>query len=288
MAAGPAAVVMAPPAGAPRVGLVASALRPDDGSARWQNGITYQPEGCDSGFIDDPCDSDAKPESTPNAPITWVPYTIGYEYRCSAMAAEGRDWDAIVRRGLESVREFRVSNELWTGDEMGHSPGDLTDGNRFLADVDTVDILTPTPVSVVDGLACLEQYLAETNGGQQGMVHAMAQVVSLWDEAGMLRREGPRVFTVNDSIVVPGRGYTGGDPDGNAPSSGDIWAYATDLVDVRLDTVVVIGSPDDPSFIDRSDNAAVIRAEQLALASWEGCRHAGVRLDVDLCGIGGS
>lgn len=287
MGAGPRAVVGAPPAGAARVGLVASAARPaDPPGTRWQNGIRYEPEGCDSGTIDNPCDSDNLGSgAAPNAESTWEPYTVVATYRCSALAAPGKDWEGIVRRRLEAVREFQISREFWTGDEAA------AEGfpNRFLADVANVDIVTETgAVTLENGLACLDQYLAERNGGQQGMIHATAQVVALWWGLQLLRKEGNRLFTANDTIVVPGRGYTGGDPDGNDAATGDVWAYATDMVDVRLDDVVVIGRPDDPSFIDRTNNTAVIRAEQLALASWEGCRHAGARLNVTVCGIGGS
>lgn len=284
MGTGPRAVVGAPPAGAPRVGLVASAARPNDPpGTRWQAGIKYEPEGCDSGGIDNPCDSEELgAAAAANAEVNWEPYVVYADYRCSAMGFNGKDWDAIARRRLEAAREFQISRELWTGDEAA------AEGfpNRFLADVANVDILTESgAVALTHGLACLDQYLAERNGGQQGMIHATAQVVTHWLGLGLLRREGNRIFTVNDTIVVPGRGYTGGDPDGNDAASGDVWAYATDMVELRLDTVIV----NDPiETADRNVNTISVRAEQLALASWEGCRHAGVRLDVTVCGIGGS
>lgn len=285
MGAGPATVIAAPPAGAARVGLNASAGHPNDGDDRWMNGFTYEPEGCYNGVIVDPCGDD-KDNPAPPTVVTWEPYGIVATYRCSALAAGGKDWQGIARRRLEAVRSFRLEHELWTGDLATAAGWD----NLFLADVTRVDIITESAgVGLTHGLACLTQYLAETNGGQQGMIHATPQVVTHWAGLGLLRRDGARLYTLaRDDIVVAGSGYTGGDPDGNDASDGDVWAYATDLVDVRLGPVEIIGRPDDPSFIDRTLNTARIRAEQLAIASWEGCRHGGVRLDVETCNVGGS
>ncbi len=285
MGAGPSAVVAAPPAGAARHGLVLSAVRPTDPDNRWTNGITYEPEGCYSGDLVDPCGSDEKDDPSPRATVEWEPYGVVATYRCSAMAANGKDWQGIVRRRLEAVRSFQIERELWTGDLATANSWP----NRFLADVDNVDILTESAgVGLTHGLACLTQYLAETNGGQQGMIHATAQTVTHWDSLGLLRKEGARLYNWRDDIVVGGSGYDGSDPDGNNAVTGDVWAYATDLVEVRLADVMVIGRPDDPSFVDRTLNTARIRAEQLALASWEGCRHGGARLDLTTCGVGGS
>lgn len=294
MAGGPRQVTTAPPASAPRVGLLSSAIRPDDGDDRWANGIAYEPENCYSGAIDNPCDSDEKDSPAPNAEVDWKPYTVYATYRCTALVARGKDWDGIVRRRLAATEGWQIEQELWSGFEA------VAEGwpNHFLAMNPWVNILTEEgPVGLTHGLACLEQYLAENNGGQQGMIHATRQVVTHWQALNLIRREGQRLFTVHDNIVVPGGGYEGGPPGpvagaGGIAGTGNVWAYATDLVEVRLSPVKVFGSPDEPwqwdMTGDGTSNTAVIRAERMALASWELCRHAGVRLDVTVCGMTGS
>jgi hypothetical protein len=183
--------------------------------------------------------------------------------------------------------ERQLGEELWTGNLA--ATANLPDGtdwpNTWLADVGNVDILSEDGwVSPVHGLSCLEQYLAQTNGGQQGMIHATAQVASQWSFFNLVRDEGRRLVTVNDNIVVVSPGYTGSSPTGSVGDN-DIWAYATDMVRV------FVGEPkayDLRETVDRVNNTIVSVAQRPALAEWQRCRHAGVRLALDSCDVGGS
>lgn len=283
---GPAAVVPAPPAAAPRVGLLVSARQPTDDDDRWVSGFTYDPELCGTGYITSVCDPDASDRDLDASPtdVVWEPYVVGGGIVCSTFGWRGRDWQAQARRALEAVAEYQISHELWTGTQA------TAEGfaNRFLADVAAVDILTESgPVGLTHGLACLEQYLSDTLAGRRGMIHATRQTITHWQGLGLVRREGNLLLTVHDTFVVPGAGYDGSTPDGAPATSGDVWAYATDIVDVRRSTAEIIGGPD-ATGVDRSVNTTEVRAEQAAVASWEGCAHGGVRLDQVVCGIGGS
>lgn len=283
---GPPAVVPAPPAAAPRVGLLVSARQPTDEDDRWVGGFRYDPELCGTGYITSVCNPSASDRDLSAQPTDadWEPYVVGAGIQCSTFGFRARDWQAQARRALEAVAEFQISVELWTGTQA------TAEGlpNRHLADVAAVDILTETgPVGLTHGLACLEQYLSETIGGRRGMIHATRQTVTHWQGLDLIRREGNLLLTVHDTIVVPGAGYDGSTPDGAAAADGDVWAYATDIVDVRRAAAEIIGGPD-ATGVDRDVNTTEIRAEQPAVASWEGCAHGGVRLDITVCGIGGS
>lgn len=283
------APVMPPPAAPPRYGLLTSAAPANDApGTRWVEGITYDPETGVSGYRTDVCDPGATDRAiaAPDGIVEWDPYVIGAGIRCTALAAPRQDWRARARRALDSQAEAQISAELWTG-ELAQEHGYP---NRWLADVTSVDILTESgPVGLTHGLACLEQYLAECNGGQRGMIHATPQVATHWQGLDLLRREGKLLLTVLDTIVVPGSGYTGTDPDGNV-GDGNVWAYATGMVTVRRDDQVdYAGDPlANPEQVNRSTNLVELRAEQLALASWDGICHGGVRLDVTTCNVGGS
>lgn len=289
MAPGARRDVNSPPAGAPRVGLIVSARTTFAGETdeMWANGITYEPECVpDSGGVLDLCDPASKDDPAPNDVVEWDAYAVQIGYRCSTFGYRGKDWRALARRRLLADEERQISRELWRGDlaQAGGYP------NRWLADVANVDILTEGgPVALTHGLACLEQYLADCNGGQQGMIHATRQVVTHWQGLGLLRREGNLLLTAVDTIVVPGAGYDGSDPDGNDATTGDVWAYATGIVDVRRGEIVVLGDPNsNPEQVNRTTNTIRVFAERPALASWDGCCHGGVMLDVTVCGIGGS
>lgn len=255
--AGARLVVTPPPAAAPRVGLLVSALQPTGEGERWGNGITYDPETGQTGYRTDECDPGAEDRALEErrANVEWTPYVIGDGIVCTAMAARGRDWNAQARRQLDAVAEFQISSELWSGTlATAHSypNAHLTAGGESVG----------TALDPLDALAELELYLADCAGGQRGMIHAPRDVVTRWVDVGGLRREGGLLLTMLDTIVVPGAGYTGAT------------AVATGMVEVRRGPVTITGDPlSTPGQVDRSTNLVEVRAEQQALASWDLACH---------------
>lgn len=285
MAAGPGRPIDGNGARPPRLGLVASAERPAEGDSVWENGVEIDVESCFTpGTPLDPCSPGTFSAGTAPTESKWEPYVLWATYQCSTLGQNLSDARGKARRRLEATSSFQLERELWTGTLSQSANWD----NDWLANVANVDILTEAgAVDVVQGLACLTQYLAETNGGSQGMIHAMPLVVSHWASQSLVYRQGNLVLTVaRDDIVVPGGGYTGSTPDGAEPVSGNVWAYATDMVQVRLGEVQDMGG--EPAQVDRTNNTVAVQAQRLGLASWEGCRHAGAQLDVDVCDVGGS
>lgn len=289
MGVGPRTPVNPPMAGAPRFGLLASASpAPRDEGARWTTGIAYEPEGCVEGATLDPCEPTNISASTKPGIVEWEPYILTVTEECSVFSSREERAER-VRRLLTMDTERQLGAELWDGG-IG-STALLSDGstpwpNTWLANVADVDILSESgPVGLVHGLACLEQYLASNNGGQQGMIHATAQTLTHWASFSLLRREGNRILTFLDTVVVVSPGYSGNNPDG-AIGDDNVWAYATDMVTVRLTPIDV--PAEDEFTIDRENNTIGVTAARMALAEWERCRHAGVRLAMDLCDVGGS
>jgi len=301
MASGPATTLTPRPAAPPVVGLIVSARDPfaqaaglidiSDGSkvtpdGRWQNGFEYAVELAGTGYITSQCDPQSADRALDEqlASPAWEPYVIGDGIKCSTFGWQGREWAAQALRLLNANAEFLISHEFW------HGAIAVRDNlpNRFLADVANVDILTESgPTGLTHGLACLEQYLADM-GGQRGMIHASRQVITHWLTLNLIERRGNVMFDPFDNIIVPGAGYDGSTPDGADASDGDVWAYATGLVDVFRGPVDYTGLPDDPAWIGRATNDVEVRAEQAAVASWDGRVHGAVRLDVTMCDVGGS
>lgn len=287
------------PATAPRYGLIVSSDPPFDNSDRWMQGLSYSPEGCGSGVAVDPCISGTNVFDPNNRPakVEWLPYNLIVNEDCSLLPS-GDDREARVTRKLSQSQETLIGHELWTGDiasvattdSFHDANGDPTSlqslpwPNTWLAHNADAEILSPPgqAVGLVHGLACLEQYLA-ANGGDQGMIHATAQVVTHWASFRLLRREGNKLLTMLDTIVVASPGYSGTGPHGQIADN-DIWAYATDPVYVRLGPVKVEGQGG--VAVDYRNNNQVVVAQRPALAEWNKCRHAGVQLAVTLCGSG--
>lgn len=283
--------VDAPLAAPPKFGLLASIPPENTGDQRWftaDSVIAYSPEGCIEGQTVDPCASnDSLNTEDRTDQVRWHAYVLNVSERCSVVSGTD-DGKARVTRLMQMDTERQLGAELWDGNVADAATLPVSGDpwpNTWLADVANVDILTETgPVGLVHGLACLEQYLAQNNGGQQGAIHATAQVVTHWESFRLLRREGNKILTFKDTLVIPSPGYTGTDPNGNVGDN-NVWAYATDMPRIFLGP---IKSFDLQGSVDTLNNTAVFRAFRPALVEWQRCRHAGVRLAVSLCGIGGS
>lgn len=295
MGAGPANDVGARrrAASPPPYGLIALARDPNEPDERWGNGFRWQPEDC-GGDLDvlDPCGSVAKAEQAAAAEVSWEPVAIIAEDRCAPFGFGDRERVARARRKLLAGQERALADELWRG-TRSRAAGF---GNRYLAHDDS-DVLTDGATSVASGIACLDQGLSEGHGSQ-GMIHLTPQVLTLAVGENMLVREGGVWLSPNGHVVVASPGYDGSgppnDPDGvpTAAADGSVWAYATDLIDVRLGAVTV--TPPEAAEgavawqgMDRDVNTVVTRAERLAAAAWDLCRHFAVELDVVLCDIAG-
>lgn len=265
----------------PRIGLLSAGRTPDDGNGRWQAGFAYTPERtCDDPkIVVDPCaveSGDLDPFAEP-AEEVWEPYVVHAAVTCTTLGSVNRGDEALARRRLLATEQRQIERELWRGDRATASGWEA---NRFLAQAEA-DVLSPadTGVALTHGLACLEEYLADALDGAPGMIHATRQVVTHWQGLDLVRREGNLLLTAFDTRVVPGSGgYDGSGPGGTAPVDGAVWAYATELVDVRLGEIRIVG-PD----VDRSVNTILVRAERFAVASWDGCAHGAVQLDVTPC-----
>jgi hypothetical protein len=235
--------------------------------------------------------------------VAFVPFLIQVEDECSTFGWEARDFTGRALRLLDSATPNAIEREFWTGAFAQNTfTGPMAGSNAFLQQsatsgnggtgVEAAD-LTPgssggggTPVSITRGIQILEDYLANSGFGGQGMLHVAPETSPNLLGA---RRVGALLLTVMDNIVVPGSGYptapgasTG--PIGNSsanPGSGNAWIFCSDLVSVRLDRPVVIPSTMAEA-VDRgaggAPNTVRIRAERFAAATFDVARLAAVRV----------
>lgn len=278
----PLTPVTAPQAEPPRLGLLASNPPVTGQGERWTGGLTYDPEGCNDGEIFGTCDYGTPTTDIENRDfVSWYPYILSVTTQCSTFSGGAEEVQGRALRLLNQQTETLIGRELWTGD---FAQTETDNPNVWLAHPDSDNLSESGPVGFVHALACLQQYLANNNGGKQGMIHATPQTITHWESFRLLRREGSKILTFQDHIVVPSPGYTGTSPDGDIGND-NVWAYATDMVRVWL-TEPTTSEP--LALADRSTNTYISTAQRYALAEWERCRHAGVRLAMDVCDSGGS
>lgn len=283
--------IPAPPATEPLIGLLAS-ITPYKGDDRWMNPeavISYRPEGCNElGGPDDMCSpADNEFGAGPDT-VTWKPYSLSVSERCSTLSGELTEASrARIKRLMLADTERQLGFEFWDGDlaQTATLPDTEPYPNTWLANVADVDILTESgPATLSHGMACLDQYLASNNSGQQGAIHATIQTLNQWVTLRVVEHVNGKWYSPGGNLVIASPGYTGTDPNGNAGDN-NIWAYATDMPRLFIGPVLV-----DPvmSSIDWRNNTVEALARRPALAEFQRCRHAGVRLAIEGCDSGGS
>lgn len=273
--------VAAPLAAPPRFGLLVEAVTLTD-ALRWEAGYVFEPEACSGAGVFDPCDNDVR--EAPDRPglIEDVPFGVWAADQCSALGMNEADYRARARRALEAQQSEQVAAEFWTGAQSIASAW----GNQHLANQAAADVMGET-LEPVAALACLEQGLANYQGNRRGMIHCTVQTRTEWAAKYVIRREGNLWLTPQDHIVIADAGYDGSGPDHQPAESGNVWAYATGLVTVRLSDVEALpGTLAEAT--NRLQNTVTFWAQRLASPSWDGCALVAASLDLDVCQTGGS
>lgn len=280
--------VTASPAAPPRTGLIASARdidrvdeRVTTEGTRWETGFAWEPENyCDDLGVADPCDSLTREVTSNRAIQQHDPVVLWAADKCSTYGF--RDRLGRVRRRLVACQSKQLAQEFWNGTAAVASG---FEHNKYLSDTDA-NTVSDGALSEVNALACLEEALADCSCGR-AMIHATPGLMTQWMAASLLTRIGNLFVTVNDTIVVADAGYTGEGPGGIAPVSGSVWAYGTDLVEVRLGPIETFPREDNSSegmdMTPAVDNSLTYWAERLAAATWDGCCHVAVEVDINTC-----
>jgi hypothetical protein len=217
--------------------------------------------------------------STYGQPATrqWVPYAVVAEDGCSAFGFDEHDYIGRAQRLLDMSESAAIEKELWTG-TIAQAKGYPND---YLANNATVTDLTPGTVpSITRGIQILEDGIANTGAGAQGMIHVQPETTPSLLNA---RRVGNLLLSELDNIIVPGTGYPGTGPGGAAPASGYSWIYATNIVNVRKGPMITV--PD--NFAEALDwgqadqpNTIRFRAMEMACADWDGTIHLACKVSL--------
>lgn len=268
-----------------RLGLLSAALMPNDGDDRWMGGFAYMPTTCSGVSAVVQCGAATNPTMTSPTEVGFTPIVLFADDKCSARSFSTRDFETRVRQKLEAGTGRALEREFW----MGTIAQAQTYSNDYLAKAGTTMLNSGTTMASYDALGCLEQYAADTGDGLRAMIHATRKTVTLWAKDHLVRREGNLLLTAMDTIVVAGVGYPGTKTDGTTPTGGDAVAYVTDMVSVRLSPVEIYDNPSDgpdgslSSFTNKADNTIRMTAFRYAAATFDGCRHAGVLVDLAAC-----
>lgn len=260
----------------PVYGLVAAARDATNDTDRWENGITWQPNcAVDNGTWRACTDDEASggPTQTIAARavglVEWDAYSIWSGDVCSTLGGLTQDRVERAQEQLQNAQTKALELILQNG-LAGATTPHLRDSN--------VDDLSPAGASspLVYALAALEEAAADAG---TPFIHCTIATATLWYSARALEKVGNLLYTALGTVVVPGAGYTGANPAGTIDATGETaYAYVTGQAAVRLGPISVVG---DERSINRETNTWEVRAERLALASFDPCVQAGI--NVNLC-----
>lgn len=271
----------------PRVSLLTSAplIEVDtQGGTRWPLGYEFLPESCGSDVQTFSLGSgyEKLPGERPENVRIW-PFGIVSPATCSAFGHATTELQdelrAEARRKLRACEAYAVEREFWTGSKEAQNP--------HLADTDSEDVTATAQYNAGmdpdDALACLEGALGDCQCGGQGMIHMSRRLFTkLATEFAPFRREGARILTMLDTIVVPGAGYPGTSPEGASNIAWE-WMYGSGIVTVRMEA-----GDDIPRIVtqavDRSVNTMTFYAEKVAAVDFDPCCHLAVKVALPPCG----
>lgn len=211
---------------------------------RWESGFQVWTEGCEVAYDYEVCpdpqsfkDSDGQGEL-----IKYKPYVIYATDKCSTFGSRDRDFYGRATRKLILAESTKLESELWTG-AFGGNPS-LTGWSDVGGAHEPTTLAATGAQDALQGLAILDQGLSECSSGR-GMIHVRPFLMPELMAHRAVRREGNVYLSPMDNIVVPGRGYPGTGPSGQAIGATE-WMYAnTGIVQVRHSEIIYTPRQDD-------------------------------------------
>jgi hypothetical protein len=263
-------VLAAPPA----LGLVASAVRPQDPDTRWTAGMAWIPERCGITYQLIPYCSDADPDThdaDTTGAVYYRPPAVRFAVACTTMGG-GVDSERMLRV-VDAATPYVIARELWSGTaaqaEANYAtPFGGTGTNPYLAS-GAASVVGSGAASPAVALGLLEQAALDAGMGQRVMLHVPPDVLPLFG-LGQIRMVGNDLLTMNGSYVIADAGYPGSGPAGQDPGA-TVWAYATSLVSVRMTGIEIEDVP--AQTVDRATNTMTVWANRVIAATFDPCVH---------------
>ena len=186
-----------------------------------------------------------------------------------------------VKEALEAGASGGLERAAWSGYGV-NSPMLIEDGLPIVNNAGTAGLQAISPAAALAGI---EEYL----GAAEGTIHMSIRAANLLMRDQLLVKDDDRLWTaVGGHMVIAGTGYDTHQgpspytlPDGSTDTtdskvvgdfgwmvghSGPVWVWRGPLETVE--------------FIDTRTNIATVRAEQLAMVIWKGCRQVGGLMDL--------
>lgn len=270
-------VVAGPQQTPPRVSLISSAeLVPVDGT-KWEGGFVAEMDGQGGVNTTPICDADPFDFEDSSGTASFVPYVL-YATNKSSTYGDGltvKEFYDAAQRKLLAGESYALEQILWDGysgaanknpflsdggDDYDNSSVDL---GGTCADLTFTNTISSSVTAVKDAFAVLEQEMGGVSS-TRGMIHIRPQAFHTLVELSVVRREGNVWLSPMDNIVVPGRGYPGTGPAGEAVGATE-WMYGhPGIVQIRRGEIIRLGEEDRASQYHRGWNDHEVVVQRVA------------------------
>ena len=247
--------------------LTAAEIVPVPDSDRWEAGFKLINEGVEASgiFATTLCPpEDARDYVGGGANEDYQPIGLYATDSCSTWPNRRAYFDRAQRK-LLAAESAVLEEQLWSSGILAGQPhlADTAGATNVSATV-TVPL---TATSAKEAFAVLEQELSELST-TRGMIHLRPQVIHQLLEAQVVRRVGNIYLSPMDNIVVPGRGYPGTGPAGQAVGATE-WMYAhPGVVQIRRGEIVRLSEndPNSPIVVRSTNDINVIVQRVVSVA----------------------
>lgn len=251
---------------------------------RWMGGVAYAPEQMGTPpAVSDPCSQAFNMDAPANlAQVQAMPFVCWAGDTCSSFGWEARDFKGRATRALLAGESYQIAKEFWGGAQAQSSGWP----NNYLTEPALLNVVATTAQTPSAALNLLEQAIADTSGGQQGMIHCTRQLGSALSELGnTFHTLNGLTVTYTGTVICMDAGYPGTGPTAHSLGGSVQWAYATLMPTVRRSPIDVVPGTLDEA-MNRSTNLITWRAERLAVVTVPPCTIVGCPITLTLPTVG--
>lgn len=255
-------------------------------NVHWQNGVRFEPDTCNRANITTTDCPEPPADKIPTDPRGYRgsnPFTVYTMPVCSPIGyIDEAEKHALA--ALTSGEARTVEREFWTG-EFGTTPHlaedtAVTGSDGAIEQSAATVLVTGASVDVVEGIALLEEALAECYGNE-GVIHVPRSVLTHMSAWSVATRDGSRLRSPSGHLIAAGAGYPGTSPSGAQPPAGVRWIYGTGAVFVqRTEPIVPASRPSD--IVNRLKNDVILVAERTYVIGWDCCHFA---IPINIAGV---
>jgi hypothetical protein len=187
-------------------------------------------------------------------------FFIEVELRSSGLGLVSEDLPAEILTQIETATQKAVEFELWEGSNYSGTDALFFRKNSGI----NANVVTSGGVDAAVALARLEQSIALSPSGGQGILHMTRDVASTLGNR-LLYKDG-YICTILGTHVVVGSGYTGNGKTGatgTAATATNKWMFVTGGIEVHLGAPEIVNTRPQDGF-DTTTNDIVVRVHRPA------------------------